>query len=111
MDAPVPSWPCAQCGREVSADSTFCPFCGRQLTAPRPIAAAPAPVAQRKANPVAGLVGGLVVLAVLWFVFFKPGAPAAPLVGGIDNGGWEKSWNDTTCAEYQTKMTNNERYA
>jgi hypothetical protein len=51
------------------------------------------------------------VLVILWFVFFKPGAPASPLVGGIDTGGWDKSWNDTTCAEYQTKMTDAERRA
>jgi hypothetical protein len=114
MDAPVPNWPCPQCGRNVSADSTFCPFCGRRLASAHTAAVptpAPRPAANKAASPVARVVGGLVVLGLLWFLFYKPGAPAATLVGGLDNGGWEKSWNDTTCLEYETKMTDTERYA
>lgn len=76
-----------------------------------PPPAPPAPAGHNPARVGAVVVGGLVVLALIWYVAFRSGGPVSPLVGGIDNGGWEKNWNQTTCSDFQTKMTDNERRA
>ena len=75
-------WPCPRCQARIPSTSTFCPNCGLSLTAAQPVppqAPTPPAATAKTSNPLAGIVGLLVIGVLIWYFFLR--SPASPGTG------------------------------